>query len=127
MKSKTILLATVCVCALALALVARAADEPAKVAGTWEMSMEGPQGTMTQTLTIEQKGEMIKGTIKGPRGETPFEGTVKGNTISFTVKRSTPRGEMTFEYTGTVEGDTIKGTMRGGQREREWTAKREKK
>jgi len=103
-----------------------AAQEPAKFGGTWEMTMEGRQGPTTQTLTIQQTADKIKGTIKGARGETPFEGTVKGNKISFTVKRETPRGEMTMEYTGTIEGDSIKGTMQAGEFSREWSAKRAK-
>lgn len=126
MKKTTLLVATACMFALAFGMLARAADEPAKVAGNWEMTMEGRQGTVTQTLVIEQDGGKIKGTLKGESGETPFEGTVKGNTISFTVKRTGPRGEMTVEYTGTVDGDSMKGTMQAGQFSREWTAKRVK-
>ncbi len=73
--------------------------------------MEGRQGAFTQTMTIEQNGDKIKGALKGPRAEAPLEGTVKGNKISFTVKRDTPRGEVTLEYTGTVDGDSMKGTL----------------
>lgn len=62
-------------------------------------------------MTIEQNGDKIKGALKGPRAEAPLEGTVKGNKISFTVKRDTPRGEVTLEYTGTVDGDSMKGTF----------------
>jgi hypothetical protein len=124
MKRNVLWLAGLCVFVLAVGLAARAADEPAKVAGTWELTMEGRQGTITQTLTIEQNGEKIKGTLKGPRAETPFEGTIKGNKISFTIKRETPRGEMTMDYTGTVDGNSIKGTVQTGEFSREWSAKR---
>ena len=127
-------------CALSLLLSAgvRAADEPAKAGGKWEMTLPGPQGPDTRELTIEQTGEKIKGTMKGRRGDTPFEGTVKANKISFTVKRQRPDGgETTSEYTGTIDGDNMKGTVQntggggGGQGggpsgPREWTAKRQK-
>jgi hypothetical protein len=103
-----------------------AAHEAAKVAGTWELSMEGRQGAFTQTMTLEQNGDKIKGAVKGPRAETPFEGTVKGNKISFTVKRDTPRGEVTLEYTGTVDGDSMKGTVSTPGGSRDWTARRAK-
>jgi hypothetical protein len=104
-----------------------AASEPAKVAGTWELTVEGRQGrTSTQTLTIEQNGEKIKGTITGLRAESSFEGTVSGNKISFTSKRDTDRGEMMFEYSGTVDGDSMKGTMQFNGITRDWTARREK-
>ena len=104
---------------------AMAADEPAKVAGTWEMSSTSPRGPMTQTLTIQQDGSTIKGTLKGQRGESPFEGSVTGNKISFTIKRDTPNGTLTMEYAGTVDGDSIKGTVHTQRGDRDWTAKRQ--
>jgi len=105
---------------------ALAADGGANVAGNWEMSMQGRNRTMTQTLAIQQDGNKISGTIKGRRGDMPFEGTVDGNKISFTVKRSTPRGDMTLEYSATVDGDTMTGTVKTRMGERPWTAKRSK-
>ena len=116
-----------CVVALALAfnLVAMA-DDPAKVGGSWEMTVEGQQGPITQTLTFTQDGSKIKGTIKGQRGESPFEGAITGNKVNFTVKRETPNGEMVIEYAATVDGDSMKGTSTSPRGTREWTAKREK-
>lgn len=125
MKPTTIPLIIICAFALA-GLANYAAADTAKVAGNWEMVSEGPQGTMTQTLTIEQESSKIKGTIKGQRGDAPFEGTVDENKISFTVKRQTPNGEMTIEYSGTIDGDAIKGTAKTPRGERAWSAKRVK-
>lgn len=117
-------------CLLLVASLAGAAEEakpPAKVAGQWEMTWEGRMGTMTATLTFEQDGDKLKGTITGPQGrETPVTGSIKGNSIRFSVKRETPRGEMTLEYTGTVNADSMKGTVGRGQFSRDWTAKRKK-
>jgi hypothetical protein len=103
-----------------------AADQPANVAGTWEMSAQSPRGTFTQTLTVQQDGNTIKGTLKGQRGESPLEGSVTGNKINFTVKRETPNGTFTLEYAGTVDGDSIKGTVHSERFDGEWTAKRAK-
>lgn len=103
---------------------ALAADEPAKVAGTWEMSFEGPRGTFTRTLKLQQDGSTIKGTLTGRRGEAPLEGSVEGNKISFTVTRETPNGTFTLEYAGTVDGDSMKGTVHSQRFDGEWTAKR---
>jgi hypothetical protein len=110
---------------LALSLVA-VAEDAAKVGGTWEMTSQGRQGPMTSTLTIDQSGNKFKGTLKGQRGETPIEGTVDGNKISFTIERETPNGKMTMNYTGTVDGDNMKGTVKVMDNEREWTAKKQK-
>ncbi len=126
MKKKAFLWVLASAALLVCGLAALAADEPAKVSGTWVLTMQGPQGGMTQTLTIEQNGDKIKGTLKGPRAEGPIKGSVKGNKIRFTSRRETPRGEMTLEYTRAVEGDSMKGTMQGGRFSGDWSAKREK-
>jgi hypothetical protein len=105
-----------------------AADEPAKVGGTWEMSSEGPNGPMTSTLTIQQDGGTIKGTLSGRRGDAPLEGTITGNKVSFTVKRQTQNGDtMVIEYTATVDGDSMKGKVHSERfGDRDFTAKRTK-
>jgi hypothetical protein len=115
-----------CALALVLGLTAAAAPKPASVAGTWDMSFQGRRGTMTATLTIEQDGGKIKGTLKGRRGESPLKGTVKGGKIDFTVKRETPRGDFRQEFKGTVSGDRMKGTVHMFRFDIDWTAKREK-
>lgn len=126
MRRKLLSVAGACALIAAMGLAVKA-QEAANVAGTWQMTMEGRQGQMTQTLTIEQDGGAIKGTVKGERGPGGnLEGTVEGNKISFTVKRQTPRGEMTTTYTGTLDGDTIKGTMQMGEMSRNWSATRQK-
>jgi hypothetical protein len=126
MKRSTCLLALVL--ALGVPLIwsgsVMAAEEPAQVAGTWEMTSEGPRGTMTQTLTLQQEGRTIKGTLEGRRGPAPLEGSITGNKISFTVKRETPNGTFTLEYSGTVDGDSMKGNVHSERFDREWTAKR---
>jgi len=103
-----------------------AQEAPANVAGNWEMTSEGRNGPMTQTLTIKQDGGTIKGTLTGPRGEAPFEGTVAGNKISFTIKRETPNGTFTLEYSATVNGDSMEGTVHSERFDRKFTAKRGK-
>ena len=103
-----------------------AQEAPANVAGTWQVSSEGRNGPMTQTLTITQDGGTIKGTLSGPRGDAPFEGTVAGNKISFTIKRETPNGTFTMEYSATVDGDSMSGTIHSERFDRKFTAKRGK-
>lgn len=123
-NSYALLFALACSVLLMCAGRLMAADEPAKVAGTWEMTSEGRRGTMTRTLTIEQDGSTIKGTMKSERGESSFEGSVTGNKISFTVKRETPNGTFTIEYSGTVDGDSMEGTAHSERFDFKWTAKR---
>lgn len=126
MKSRTMYRAMVAVAAvLALVAVGMAQEKPANVAGKWEMSWEGRQGTQTSTLTLEQDGANLKGTMTGRRGDTPLTGTVKGKSVTLVVKRQTPQGEITVEYKGTVDGDSMKGTLSMGERSIDWTAKKQ--
>lgn len=126
-RNRVLLVIGLCAFVLVLGTVLSAAEKTAQVAGKWEMSWEGRAGPITATLILEQDSEKLKGTLRSERGgESPVTGTITGKEIRFSVKRETPRGEMTVEYSGTAEGDTIKGTMQMGQFSREWTAKRQK-
>lgn len=125
MKRNAILLAVAGVLALAFTFAAAAQDN-AKVDGNWELTMQGGQGTFTQTLTIQQDGATLKGTAKGQRGESPLDGKVEGNKVHFTIHRQTPNGERLMEYSGTVDGDSMKGTLKMGENERDWSATRSK-
>lgn len=121
----SLLLAFACGMFLMLAGNALAADEAANVAGTWEISSQGQNGTMTSTLTITQDGGAIKGTMKNQRGESPLEGTVAGNKVHFTVKRTNQNGEtMVIEYNATLDGDALKGTVHSPRGDRDFAAKR---
>ncbi len=126
MKNKTYLLAMALACSALFVWGGRlsAEDQLAKVVGTWQMSVETPRGTNTQTLTVQQEGAKIKGTLTGRRGDSQIEGTVAGNKISFTVKRETPNGTFTLDYTGTVDGDSMAGTVHSERFDGKWTAKR---
>jgi hypothetical protein len=123
MKRNIVLVAGLCFLVLSLAHVASAQD--AKVAGTWDLSAPGRDGTvMTQTLTLQQDGAKLSGTLKGARGDAPVTGTISGNNISFSVTRTTPNGDMKLDYTGTVSGDSMKGTLAVMGNSVDWTAKR---
>lgn len=123
MKNKAVAL---CCAALFLFVMAVQAQAPAKVAGAWEMTNQGRNGPVTNTLTITQDGGALKGTMKGMNGmELQLENaTVSGNNIDFTVTRMGRNGEVKVEYKGTVDGDTMKGTFMQGENSVDWTAKR---
>ena len=113
--------------ALGLGLLAGSvamAQGAANVAGTWNLTMNGRRGTFEQTLKLEQKGDAVTGTISGRRGDTPIEGSVKGDTLAFTVTRDTPRGTFTMDYKATVTGDSMKGTAGNDRFSLDFTGKR---
>jgi len=123
MRNKSILAIALCLLIFSVAHIASAQD--ANVAGSWDLSAAGRNGnTRTQTLTLQQDGTKLTGSISGRRGSSPVTGTVSGNNIDFTVTRNTRRGQFQISYTGTVSGDTMTGTftMRGNTVN--WEAKR---
>jgi len=80
---------------------------PAKVAGTWRMTM--PQGTLTLTQTFQE--------LTGTLGSTAItNGKMRGEEISFTAGGA--------QYTGRVNGSTIQGTSTSAGRATPWTATR---
>ncbi|MGA8186118.1 MAG: hypothetical protein WB819_21005 [Terriglobia bacterium] len=104
--------------------VAMAQDAAATVAGTWNLTMSGQRGTFEQTLKLEQKGDTVTGTISGRRGDSPVKGSVKGDTLTFSVTRDTPRGTFTMDYKATVTGDSMKGTAGNDRFSLDFTGKR---
>ena len=101
-------------------------EKTVDVSGVWEITTQTPRGAMTRTLTLEQDGGSLEGTIETRMGSVPIkDGSVEGNRISFTVAIS--RGDRTFEmdYRGTVDGDSAEGTFRTPRGDDiEWTGKR---
>ncbi len=109
---------------LALAAPARA-QETVDVTGEWEIAAETPRGTQTRTITFEQHGDSLSGTMETRMGTTPIhEGSVNGNEISFTMVFTRGDQSMEMKYTGTVEADEMSGKFLTPRGELPWTAKR---
>ncbi len=124
MKRTAILLSALALMLLVLGVVAQA-QQAASVTGSWELTAPGRNGPQMQTLTLDQKGDALTGSLKGAQGDpAPLVGTVTGNNITFTVTRQGRNGEQKIEYKGTLEGATMKGTVMMGQNSVEWTAKK---
>jgi hypothetical protein len=127
MNRKMIALAAAALFVAATAPAAHAQAAPANVAGSWQVSMQGQSAAVSQTLSIEQKGGAISGTIRAQHGNpAEVRGRVTGKNIAFTVKRETPDGEVTQQFAGTVSANSIAGTVTQGQFHVNWTAARAK-
>jgi hypothetical protein len=110
-----------CLAVIVLCGISVAADTAANVAGTWSVSASDGGRKADQTLVIQQDGNKITGTFKGPMQSGTLEGTVTGNAITFHVK-----ARRALDYTGSVDGDSMKGTLSGGGKTGDWTATRSK-
>jgi hypothetical protein len=126
---------------LTLGLSAAAADQATNVAGNWQLSWKGRQGTQQSTLKLQQDGSKLTGTMEGSRGSAPLTGSIQGNEISFTVQFQGENRTFSLAFTGTADADKMSGTFqpqggggRGGRRrrggqgqqaDRSWTATRQ--
>ena len=93
---------------------------PAKIAGTWQMSMETPHGTVKGPFVVQQDGAKVTGTFDAEMfGTVPGTGSVEGNKVSFTL--SVPNGPQ-FAFSGTVDGSKMSGKT---EMDGAWSATRE--
>jgi hypothetical protein len=103
---------------------AMAAGAATNVAGTWALTMNGRRGTFHQTLKLEQRASAVHGTLSSRMGDTPLKGSIKGDALTFTVTRNTPRGTFTMKYSATVSGDSMKGTAANARFSMDFTGTR---
>ena len=99
--------------------------------GTWTFEVQSRKGrTINATLNLQTQGDQLTGTLQVPAGPAAVtEGTVKGDQVSFVVRRDTKRGALVSRYSGEIQGDTLTGTCtvtgpRGKTFTKPWTAKR---
>jgi len=127
MKKLAALVAAVALTALPVLAQEAAKEKKVDVTGTWELTVESPQGAMTITANYKQEGESLTGSHVSEMGESPLKGTVKGVDITYTLTIDAGGQQFTITHTGKVDGDTIKGTADlGAMGSMNWTAKRKK-
>jgi hypothetical protein len=114
-----------CAFAFALILAASAPAQSVNVTGEWDLTITSPQGTRESKASFKQDGEKLTGAFKGPRGELPIEGTVKGKEIKFKYTVKFQDQDLPITMTGNVDGDAMKGEADfGGFAQGDWSGKR---
>lgn len=95
---------------LSMAQVNSFARPQSSVVGTWDVTIESPQGKRNAVLIIKQDGGKLTGAMKSPQGERPLDSiSLKGNDITFAMTRNVQGQDMVFTYKGKVEKDSMKG------------------
>ena len=94
------------------------------VDGSWTLTFDTPQGSLSASATFKSDGEQLSGTMDSEAGSTSFKGTVKGTAISWVMNVATPQGDISVQMDGEVEGDSIKGTFDFGQGTGTWVGKK---
>ena len=105
-------------------LSASLAGQSPSVVGSWDLTIESPQGQNKATLVIKKEGDKLTGTMKSPRGERPLESVaVAGSDITFVMKANVQGQDMVFTYKGKAEKDSMKGDVDfGGFASGTWAA-----
>lgn len=96
---------------------------PARVAGTWRVSVSGEPA---RRLRLKQTFQEATGTLNVGGRDLPVKATLKGEQISFTLTRTSGGREVTQKFSGTVSGNSMRGTFTSSDRTgtRKWTARR---
>ena len=95
------------------------------IGGTWDLTLNSPQGTFNLQAILKQDGEKLSGVVKSQRGERPVEGTIKGKDITLKWTTKFEDNDLPITLTGTVDGSAMKGTADyGGFAQGDFSAKR---
>lgn len=101
-----------------------AAAQSASVVGSWDITIESPQGKRDSVLVIKQDAGKLTGAMKSPRGERPLDSVkLEGSDITFVMTANVQGQDMVFTYKGKVEKDSMKGDADfGGFATGSWSA-----
>ena len=97
---------------------------PARVEGTWRVSMSGDQGPVEE-LVLRQRFQYAEGLvrIRGKTGQVR-NFRIAGPQISFTIYEPTNGEPLRYEFTGRVSDDTMEGVVKLPGGEQTWKASR---
>lgn len=100
---------------------AQTASDFSAVLGAWEMTVETPRGSMSQTLTFVADGDELTGSATARNGTLQLQNVAfEEGGLTFQVTRTLRNREITQSYSATIEGDRMTGTVsgaRGGNRD----------
>jgi len=90
-------------------------DRPAarggSVSGTWTMNINLGQGDKGATLTLQQEGDRVTGSIMGSLGTGEIANASAGDEIRFSVPLNIEGQTKEATFTGTLSGNEIRGTV----------------
>ena len=109
---------------LAFVLVTAGLSAQNSVAGSWELTINAPEGPMNATAELKQDGDKVTGSISSQIGKTELSGTFSGKTLSLSFQVQTQQGAMDIKVNGEVDGNDMKGVIDFGMGMADFTAKK---
>ena len=106
----------VLVCALVVCTVLGVAYAQVDLKGTWDMTVEGPQGPVPLTLVFASvEDQKITGTLETPQGAISILGTFSEAGIMFVGSLDMNGQTLNLKFTGKITDDTMSGDAEFGQ------------
>ena len=97
----------------------------AMAAGTWELTINAPEGQIQGTLKATQSGSSLNGEITTPFGTAPLKnGAVNGNDVNFSFPLSVQGQQLEVTVTGRINGDSLSGSFAAGGQSSTFTGTR---
>jgi SAM-dependent methyltransferase len=85
---------------------------PANVSGTWEWTMPGPTGGKQYILRLEQKFQIVKGTLSADGADIPLHDiSLEGKRLRFACEATVGNKKETLKFDGMAEGNRIAGDI----------------
>lgn len=88
--------------------------DPVRVAGTWEVEIEYPQGRAQHRVTIEQEGRELTGLHETLFLNNPLRGQVRGKEIEFASMHRFEGTHLAYRFAGTAAAGEMAGTVEVG-------------
>jgi imidazolonepropionase-like amidohydrolase len=88
------------------------ASAPAAVAGSWAVSIDVPGSPLSGTLTLNQQGTALTGSLQTQLGPAPIKsGRVTGDSFTFTAAVEFGGASIDITANGKVSGSQVSGTI----------------
>ncbi len=81
--------------------------------GTWTITITTDEGEKPVTLTLQQVGDQLRGTVQGSLGSSQISnGSIgAGGDVQFTASLTMGSGTEEGRFSGTIEGNLMRGTV----------------
>ena len=109
---------------LCVLVTASLGAQQANLAGSWDLTINGPQGPIAAEAVLKQEKDQLAGTITAPQGSAEVKGSVTGKTFALTFSMQGPDGPIDVKINGEADGDTVKGMLDFGMGQADFTGKK---
>ncbi len=87
----------------------------AEIAGTWDLTINSPQGAQQSSMTVTQSGGSFSGSMSSQLGTTDISGgSINGRQVAWSLSISMGGQSMTLNYSAEVTGTRMSGTVSVG-------------